>query len=71
MLQDLGLQNAMTSTRMIPNNIGIPVAPPDPEPPKPVSTPEPPSVAILAITGLALLYLIFGYSRRLRLYYRK
>jgi hypothetical protein len=67
-LQDLGLQNAMTSTRMIPNNIDIPVAPPDPEPPKPISTPEPPSVAILTITGLALLYLIFGYSRRLRQY---
>jgi hypothetical protein len=67
-LQDLGLQNTIAPMRMIPNNIGIPVMPPDPELPQPIATPEPPPIAILTITGLALLYLIFGYSRRLRQY---
>jgi hypothetical protein len=38
--------------------------PTPPEKPKPTATPEPPTIAILSITGLVLLYLIFGHLRR-------
>jgi hypothetical protein len=64
-------QDSITPMRMIGDNPVVPVPPPNPDPPQPIATPEPPPIAILTITGLALLYLLFGYSRRLRLYYRK
>ena len=70
-LQEFQSQRSVAPMRMIDDNPGIPVAPPDPNPPQPVATPEPPPIAMLTLAGLALLYLLFGYSRRLRLYYRK
>jgi hypothetical protein len=70
-LQEFPSQNTITPMRMIDDNPGIPVAPPNPDPPQPIATPEPPPIAMLMIAGLALLYLLFGYSRRLQLYYRK
>jgi hypothetical protein len=64
-------QGSVTPMRMIDDNLVVPVPPSNPDPPQPIATPEPPPIAILAIAGLALLYLLFGYSRHMRLYYRK
>jgi hypothetical protein len=63
-------QNSVTPMRMIDDNLVVPVPPSNPDPPQPITTPEPPPLVILAIAGLALLYLLFGYSQRMRLYYR-
>jgi hypothetical protein len=67
-LQDLESQNVVAPMRMIDDNPVIPPSPP--ESPQPIATPEPPPIAILALCGIALLYLLFGYSRRMRLYRR-
>jgi hypothetical protein len=68
-LQDLESQNAVAPMRMI-DDSGAPIPSPRPESPQPIATPEPPPIAILTLCGIALLYLLFGYSRRMRLYYR-
>jgi hypothetical protein len=68
-LQDLQQQNTITPMRMIDGD-SAPI-PNHPDPPQPITTPEPPPIAILTIAGLALLYLLFGYSRRLRYYQRR
>jgi hypothetical protein len=67
-LQDLQSQNEMTALRMIDDPV-VPIPLPNPAPPQPIATPEPHPIAILTLCGIALLYLLFGYSRRLR-YYR-
>jgi hypothetical protein len=64
-------QDSVVPMRMIDNNLVIPVPPCNPDPPQPIVTPEPPPIAILTISRLALLYLLFGYSRRLRHYHRR
>jgi hypothetical protein len=61
----------MTLQELQPSASVIPMRMIADEPQIPVTLPknhEPPSVAILTMTGLALLYLIFGFSRRLRQY---
>jgi hypothetical protein len=54
-------QQVVVPNQMMMNNPDVPL--PMPEPSKPITTPEP-SVAILTISGLALLYLIFGHKRQ-------
>ncbi|MDR2705407.1 MAG: hypothetical protein LBC02_06485 [Planctomycetaceae bacterium] len=69
-LQDLQRQqDSVVPMRMIDDNPVVPNPPSSPDPPQPIATPEPPPIAILTISGLALLYLLFGYSRRLRHYH--
>jgi hypothetical protein len=43
---------------------------PNPDPPPVATVPEPPTVAILTITGIVLLYLLFGRQRKQKLYRR-
>jgi hypothetical protein len=64
-------QDSITPMRMIDDDPVVPIPPSNPDPPQPIVTPEPPPIAILTIAGLALLYLLFGYSIRLRYYQRR
>jgi hypothetical protein len=61
-------QDSVIPMRMIDDDPVIPVPPCNSDLPQPIVTPEPPPIAILIISGLVLLYLMFGYSRRLRYY---
>ena len=71
-LQDLQqLQNSVVPMRMIDDNPVIPVPLCNSDLPQPIVTPEPPPIAILTIAVLVFLYLLFGYSRRLRYYHRR